>query len=103
MSSTTAIATFLKNRINDLNEGLKVANEGLGNGTTLYPGKIAVALSGMGQTINALEDIVPLIEGMESPNYPHAAPFPNMEKPAAELPSDAMLKEIFCNRKETME
>ena len=99
MSSTTTLATFLKNRINALNEGLKVANEGLGDGTTIYPGKIAVALSGMGQTLNALKDIVPIIEEMGSLNEPRTMPFPNMEKPSAELPSDAMLKEIFCDKK----
>ena len=99
MSSTTAIATFLKNRIKDLNEGLTVANEGLGDGTTMNPVKIAVAISGMGQTLNALEDIVPIIEEMESLTQPRTMPFSNIEKPAAELPSDAVVQEIFCNKK----
>lgn len=99
MNTTTALATFLKNRINDLNEGLKVVNEGLGDGTTINPGKIAVAISGMGQSLNALEDIVPIIEEMGCLNQPRTMPFPNMEKPAAELPSDAVLSEILCNKK----
>ena len=103
MSSTTPLATFLKNRIENLKENIVLGNEGLGNGTTLYPTKIAIALQGLTQTTNALVDLVPILEEMESLNQPRTMPFPNMEKPAAGLPSDAMLKEIFCDRKETLE
>ena len=99
MSSATALATFLKNRIYNLRENIVLGNEGLGDGTTLSPAKIAIALQGLTQTTNALVDLVPIIEEMGSINQPRTMPFPNMEKPAAELPSDAMLKEIFCNKK----
>ena len=92
MNTPIALAAFLKNRIKDLNEGL-------GDGTTMNPFKIAGALIGMGQTLNALEDIVPIIEEMGSLTQPRTMPFPNMEKPSAELPSDAVVQEIFCNKK----
>lgn len=98
MSSTTPLATFLKNRIENLRENIVLVNEGLGNGTTLYPTKIAIALQGLTQTTNALVDLVPIIEEMGSLNLPLKMPFPNMEKPAAGLPSDAVMKEILCDR-----
>ena len=98
MSTTTSLATFLKNRIENLKENIGLANEGLGNGTTLYPAKIAIALQGLTQTTNALLDLVPILEEMGSLNQPRTMPFPNMEKPAAGLPSDAVLKEILCDR-----
>ena len=103
MSSTTSLATFLKNRIENLKENIVLGTEGLGNGTTLYPAKIAIALQGLTQTTNALVDLVPILEEMGSIDQPRKMPFPNMEKPAAELPSDAVLKEILCDRKETIE
>ena len=99
MNTTTALAAFLKNRIENLKENIVLGNEGLGNGTTLYPAKIAIALQGLTQTTNALVDLVPILEEMGSINQPRTMPFPNMEKPAAELPSDAVLSEILCNKK----
>jgi len=66
MLSAKVIANFIKNRVSDLDEGWKVAKEGLGNGQTISTGRIAAALAGMGQTINALRDITPLLEQMAS-------------------------------------
>lgn len=50
----------------------------------------------MGKTLNALEDIIPLIEEMSNPKMTFTAPFPNMEKPAAEIPPPASIERIFC-------
>ena len=66
MVSATKIANFIKNRVEDLEEGWKFANEGLGDGQTINPARIAAALTGMGQTINALRDICPILEQMAS-------------------------------------
>ena len=81
MAASQAIATMLLNRVNDLQEGIEQAMEGLGDSRTIYPAQILAALEGLKQTTKAIADIVPLIEGIASPLNPrHTQIIPPFDK-----------------------
>ena len=74
--SIDQLSTFLKNRVADLNESIKTALEGLGDGHTCNLAKIQAALNALAYIANAISDICLLLETDEEPAVPKD-PIPN--------------------------